>query len=199
MKSGLWKLRREKDGRILEVWKELWKEDRKMENSSYEEKSTREEEPSPGDEEDDRWMEELTLTDMERRKLEESEIWYLTTNSKTNYIFSSSEPSLAKDFQSPGLTSPPVCPIRKKRNLENSLRSIHDEDHKPPVQTPLPRILTKSNSQHQKQCQSIRYTITQPQPQPFQSPSPQPGSSNMQTTDTPHHPTYPNPAIQPAP
>ena len=122
----------------MEVWRELRKEDKKVENSSHEEKSSHEEEPSPGDEEDDRWMEELTLTDMERRKLEELEKWYLTSNLKTNHLFSSSKSSLAEDYQPPGPTSSPACPISKERNLESSLKSSHDEDHQPPGTQPSP-------------------------------------------------------------
>jgi hypothetical protein len=65
MKTGLWKQRRQKDVRLVEVWR---KEDTKVENSSHDEEPTR-------DEEDDRWMEELTLTDMDRRELEEFDIY----------------------------------------------------------------------------------------------------------------------------
>ena len=49
----------------MEIWKEFRKEDKKSGTPSHEEKTSLEE--------DDRWLEELTLTDMERISLEELE------------------------------------------------------------------------------------------------------------------------------
>ena len=43
MKSGLWKQRREKDGRLVEIWKEFRKEDNKYRTPSHEEEASCEE------------------------------------------------------------------------------------------------------------------------------------------------------------
>ena len=71
MRSELWKQRREKDGKLVRVWKEMKKEtDRTLDirgNNSHSSHA-----------EDDPWMEEITLTDQERTKLEELEKWYQT-------------------------------------------------------------------------------------------------------------------------
>ena len=66
MRSELWRQRREKDRRLVKVWKEMkqvWKE------TSHEE-------------EDDPLMEELVLTDEERAALQELEKWYVGIDTK---------------------------------------------------------------------------------------------------------------------
>ena len=56
MRYRLWRQRREKDGRLVDIWKETKKI---LENSSQEE--------------DDPWLEELDLTDEERSALQDLE------------------------------------------------------------------------------------------------------------------------------
>jgi hypothetical protein len=66
MKSDLWKQRRERDGRLVTVWKEIKnKTDITLDTSSQH--------SYPSQVEEDHWMEEITLTDQERIKLEEFE------------------------------------------------------------------------------------------------------------------------------
>ena len=55
----------------------------------------------PASDEDDRWLEELTLTDMERRSLEELEKWYITHNVKTNRVLSGLKTNHDEDHQPP--------------------------------------------------------------------------------------------------
>ena len=87
MKSNLWKQRREQDGRLATVWKEIKKkkEDVTEENQpkgipgtspQEESESIPQEDPSNGDQ----WLEELTLTEAERIKLLELEQWWLETS-----------------------------------------------------------------------------------------------------------------------
>ena len=62
MRSDLWKQRREKDGNLVRVWKALTPHEETPDLSSLEE--------------EDKWMEELTLSDDERRALEALENTY---------------------------------------------------------------------------------------------------------------------------
>ena len=61
MRSRLWRQRREKDGRLVDVWKES----RRML-----------EDPNPVEDDEDPWLEELDLTDEERAALEDLEKWW---------------------------------------------------------------------------------------------------------------------------
>jgi hypothetical protein len=83
MRSELRRQRREKDRRLVKVWKEMkkvWKE------TSHEE-------------EDDPWMEELVQTDEERAALQELEKWYLGID--TNHFTSRKGPSQVGPDNSP--------------------------------------------------------------------------------------------------
>ena len=81
MKSGLWKQRREKDGSLVNIWKEL-KTEHEQKNGNG----------NPRHEEEDPWMEEISLTVKERKKLMELEKSYLTSIKLTNYDISSNQP-----------------------------------------------------------------------------------------------------------
>ena len=82
MKSGLWKQRREKDGSLVNIWKEL-KTEHEQENGNGNSSQVEEEDP---------WMEEIILTVKERKKLIELEKWYLTSYKLTNHDISSNQP-----------------------------------------------------------------------------------------------------------
>ena len=88
MKSNLWKQRREQDGRLVTVWKEIKKkrkEDGTEENQPKGRQGTspqEEQEPIPQEDTSngDLWLEELILTEAERIKLLELEHWWQETN-----------------------------------------------------------------------------------------------------------------------
>ena len=83
MKSDLWKQRREKDGRLVTVWKSVKQlEEKYGAEISKEQKHSRLEEEQG----DDPFLEEMVLTDIERRKLMELKQWHLTSGNPTNNI-----------------------------------------------------------------------------------------------------------------
>ena len=83
MKSNLWKQRREKDGHLVAVWKTV------QTNEVMDTKNSNPDKTSLVEDGDDKWLEEITLTDMERRKLEELErchIEMVRTTPSTNDV-----------------------------------------------------------------------------------------------------------------
>ena len=70
MRSELWRQRREKDGKLVKVRKEIAKKHQGMAADQ----------PETILMEDATWLEELTLTELERHKLMELETWYSQTN-----------------------------------------------------------------------------------------------------------------------
>ena len=84
MKSNLWKQRREHDGRLVSIFKNLKTECEKenlLENNSLEignDPESRRDGKEGGVE--DPWLEDLKLTEDERTKLTELDNWALETN-----------------------------------------------------------------------------------------------------------------------
>ena len=74
MRSELWRQRREKDGKLVMVWKEI--------NQIHQQMVQESPKTSLMEDANDQLLEELILTDMERQKLQELETWYSTTNLK---------------------------------------------------------------------------------------------------------------------
>ena len=73
MKSNLWKQRREKDGRLINIWQELKTEcgeNRRMEEGN---EPSRVERDGKAADLENPWLEELILTESERTKLMELE------------------------------------------------------------------------------------------------------------------------------
>ena len=93
MKSNLWKQRREQDGRLVSIWKELKAE--KETNSKWDgnQKSSHEEEERSTEDIEDPWLEDINLTEAERSKLMELEQWYLTSERSTNLANPSESPA----------------------------------------------------------------------------------------------------------
>ena len=98
MRSELWRQRREKDGKLIKVWKEVAKKHQEVATGQQE---TIQQEDTTWLE-DTVWLEELTLTEQERHKLTELETWFSQSYSKTNSDISSipsgpSDPSSSQE------------------------------------------------------------------------------------------------------
>ena len=112
IKSNLWKQRREKDGRLISIWKELRIECGDTRSMAEGRKPSRVEEDGKAADMEDPWLEELCLTETERTKLMELEQWQQThkdqkTANKSDTIVQPPGTSSPQEIgsNSPALTS----------------------------------------------------------------------------------------------
>ena len=119
MKSDLWKQRREKDGRLVCVWKSVKQKEEDDETNKEQRHSSLQE----GTE--DPWLEEIVLTQTERKKLSELEQWYSRTELNPT---SNSIPSTQRRNQPPGR---PIQPTGRSNQQEHSLLEMQNTQAKP--------------------------------------------------------------------
>ena len=104
MNSNLRKQRREQDGRLVSIWKELKAEEETNNKGDGNQKSCQEEEERSTEDIEDPWLEDINLTEAERSKLMELEQWYLTSYRSTNLANPSESPANI-GIQPPGRSS----------------------------------------------------------------------------------------------
>ena len=121
MKTSLWTQRREKDGRLLQNWKKIDEENQDEDDRQPPSVSSQEEES--------KWMEELELTELERRKLEDLEKKYyekeeIQPSGRSTSLSSDKTPNSSKSHD-PSRPEPSCRPeIKKKEDMQPSTKNM---------------------------------------------------------------------------
>ena len=115
MRSKLWRHRREKDGKLVEIWRQA--------------KETLDRDLAEN-EDDDPWIEDIILTDEERRNLQQLEFWYVPHNPPINSRQEQSQAVAEPQMSRPNLD----C----EQRLESDDRSAHPRPGKTATETSPP-------------------------------------------------------------